>query len=315
VTAPPVFPIIVGCGRSGTTLVRSVLDANPVIAVPPESFFIIDLAKHRDGPFDASAFVDDLLAHDRFAMWPCDHEKVRRAVLLDPPRDFAGAIRRVFAAYAESQGKLRYGDKTPRYVKHLPALAALLPEARFIHVVRDGRDVAPGIVKMRWGPDNLRAAAAYWQHHVELGRRAGRALDPECYLEVSYEQLVVDPQPVIERMCAFVDIPFDDAMLHPEARFDQVIAGVDEPSTHTGLQRPIGVVRDWRRDLTAREVALVEALVGDTLRAAGYELSDDRRVRARASWLRATFMARRTARRVVRPSRGSAGSRQQRADG
>jgi hypothetical protein len=301
--APPVFPIIVGCGRSGTTLVRSVLDANPLIAVPPESFFIIDLAKHRDGPFDASAFVDDLLVHDRFAMWPCDHENVRRAVLLDPPRDFAGAIRRVFAAYAESQGKPRYGDKTPRYVKHLPALAALLPEARFIHVVRDARNVAPGIVEMHWGPGTLRGAAVYWQRHVELGRSAGRALDPDRYLEVSYEQLVVDPRPVIERMCAFVDIPYVDAMLHPEARFERVIAGVAEPSTHTGLQRPISVVRDWRGDLSAREVALIEALVADTLRDAGYELSDDRRVRAWARWLRAMFRARDTARRVLRPSR------------
>ena len=303
IAGPPAFPFIVGCGRSGTTLVRAVLDANPLIAVPPESFFIVDLAKHRDEPFTASAFVDDLLVHDRFAMWPCDHEEVRRAVLLDPPRDFAGAVRRVFAAYAESQGKPRYGDKTPRYVTHLPALAALLPEARFIHVVRDGRDVAPGIVGMRWGPDNLRGAAVYWQRHVERGRSAGRALDPARYLEVSYEELVADPRPVVERICAFVDIPYVDAMLHPEARFDQVIAGVAEPSTHSGLRRPISAVRDWRRDLTGREVALIEALVGDTLRAAGYELSDDRRVRARAGWLRATFRARDTARRLVRRGR------------
>jgi hypothetical protein len=303
------FPIVVGCGRSGTTLVRSVLDANPLIAVPPESFFIMELAKHRDGDFDPSAFVDDLMVHDRFVRWPFDHETVRRAVLRDPPHDFPDAIRRVYATYAETQGKSRYADKTPKYVKHLPTLARLFPEARFIHVVRDGRDVAPAIVSVKWGPDNLRGAAVYWQHHVELGRTAGRGLGPDRYLEVSYERLVSDPQPVVEQLCAFIDLPYAEEMLHPELRFEEVIAGVADPSSHRGLQRPISVVRDWREDLDGRDVALIEALVGDTLVDAGYALSDDARVRARARWLHAKFLARNTARRLMRPARSSRATR------
>jgi hypothetical protein len=90
-------------------------------------------------------------------------------------------------------------------------------------------------------------------------------------------------------------------MLHPEARFGQIMVGEPHPDMHAGLQQPITVgIRDWRSDLDAHDVALIEALAGDTIRSCGFPLSRDVRVRVRARWLRMSFAARKVAHRLGR---------------
>src|SRR3954453_19523164 len=100
----PPFPFIVGCGRSGTTLLRAMLDSHPDMAVPPESYFVGALAPRAGSPpFDAAAFIDDVLGRPRFELWQLDPVAVRAAVLADPTPDFATAVRRVFECYAPPQ--------------------------------------------------------------------------------------------------------------------------------------------------------------------------------------------------------------------
>src|SRR4051812_8879868 len=119
-----IFPFVVGCSRSGTTLVRAMLDAHPLVAVPPESHFA--LAPDVRG-------LRRALSRERwFALWEIEAPDLRGL-------DVADAVRALFAAYAERQGKPRYADKTPHYVSHLPLFAERFPEARFVHVIRDGR--------------------------------------------------------------------------------------------------------------------------------------------------------------------------------
>ncbi|MEY2403147.1 MAG: hypothetical protein QOD38_698, partial [Acidimicrobiaceae bacterium] len=259
---------------------------------------------HAGPQFDAAAFAEDVIAHPKVASWSLDPEVIRAALVTDPAPDYADAVRRVFAAYAEAHGKPRYGDKTPRYVLSLPLLATLFPEARFVHIIRDGRDVAPSLMKAHWGPATITRAALNWQQQVEQGRTDGRALGPSRYLEIRYEELVADPQPIVEELCNFLDLPFAPEMLRPEARFERVMAGEPNPHLHTGLERPITVgLRDWRTDLEGRDIAAIESLVGDTLRSTGYELSNDARVRARSWWLRLSHAVRRVTRRLVRAVR------------
>ena len=229
-------------------------------------------------------------------------------MLDDPPRNYADAVRRVFAAYASAQGKSRYADKTPGYARELDTLAALLPEARFVHLVRDGRDVAPAIAAAPWGPKRLGDTALTWQRTVNAGRAAGLRLGRDRYHEVSYEQLVSDAATTLARLCAFIDVPFDPAMLQPESRAERMVAGFRAFGPHTSLRRPITQgLRDWRCDLADRDVALIETMVGDTLVAAGYELrfstaSIASRVRGKAarimSWRRRQTS--RTRRRMAR---------------
>jgi hypothetical protein len=141
------FPFFVGVARSGTTLLRAMVDAHPEVTIPPESWFITELASRRrryetPDDFDVERFGTDLLAHHWFARWGVDADDLYAALRERAPGDYASAIRTVFAHWAARQGKSRYGDKTPGYTTELVLLAAMFPEARVVHLIRDGRDVA-----------------------------------------------------------------------------------------------------------------------------------------------------------------------------
>src|SRR4051794_26330508 len=113
-SALPPFPVIVGCIRSGTTLLRSMLEQNPAMAIPPESDFIARLhARFGAGSIDSDEFADALLRLERIASWDLHEEDLRQRLAAAAPFDFTGAVRAVHACYAAAQGKPRYGHKTP----------------------------------------------------------------------------------------------------------------------------------------------------------------------------------------------------------
>ena len=132
------FPFVVACSRSGTTLLRAMLDSHPELAIPPESHFLAALLRE---PLTPSEFLSFLETHERFIAWDLPIEDVRQAFLDDGVSDKASAVRALYASYARRQGKPRWGDKTPGYVRRIRELSELLPEAKFIHLIRDGRDV------------------------------------------------------------------------------------------------------------------------------------------------------------------------------
>lgn len=305
------FPFFVGCGRSGTTLVRAMFDSHPDMAVVYESFFVSRLLRSRaryEGPegFAADRFAADLAAHFAFETLGMSEPEVADA-LAPPPADTAGAIRRVYGRYAEGQGKERYADKTPMYVQVIPTLAAGLPEARFVHIIRDGRDVALGYMHAPWGPMRLADASLYWKRNVDRGRTAGARLGPQRYREVRYEQLIDEPEPVLRELCDFLELAFDPAMLRYYERSNEVLSTINNPQYHRGLSMPITKgMRDWRAQMGEGDVAVFEALAGDTLAAAGYERRHDPpagRVRVAAAMGRGRVEAARLGHRVVKDSR------------
>src|SRR3954453_9696667 len=194
----PIFPFVVGCSRSGTTLLRAFLDAHPLLAVPSESHFAL-------AP-DSRTVRRALRRDPWFGLWGIETPGLRGL-------DAADAVRALFAAYAAAQGKPRYADKTPHYVSHLPALAARFAEARFVHVVRDGRDVAQSLLEVPWGPDTVQEAAAVWRRRVLEGRAAAPDLGAGRYREVRYEARVADPEAELRGLAAWLELPYDAAML------------------------------------------------------------------------------------------------------
>jgi hypothetical protein len=270
-----VFPFVVGCPRSGTTLLRAMLDSHPSLAIPGESHFIPELwdrfgAKHwtkRRGRKLQKA----LLANERIRKWGLTQEDVAAAI--EGTSLFPDAMRGLYAAYARSRGKARYGDKTPDYVDHIPVLAAIFPEARFVHLIRDGRDVALSLVDVDFGPKKLPQAALFWATKVRNGRRAGESLGDRRYRELRYEDLVREPETVLRDMCVFIELEFDPAMLRYPARSEEVVSAALAPEAHSRIaEPPTEGVRDWRRDLPPAEAAELSALVGDLLRELGYEV-------------------------------------------
>ena len=178
--------ILLGVRRSGTTLLRVMLDRNAELAVPDESYFVPQLARRHRGVVDVDAFVDDLRRLPTLVEWKLSPDDV--AQRLRPGMTTGAAIAAVFETYANGRGKARWGDKTPLYMQYLPLLERLFPDARFVHLVRDGRDAAlsflavpAGIMTEGWGyPRDAAGFACQWASEVRdaraLGERVGDAL-------------------------------------------------------------------------------------------------------------------------------------------
>jgi hypothetical protein len=308
----PPFVFIVGRGRSGTTLLRAQLDSHPAIAVAQESHFLAALCDRRRryetaGGLAVGAFVRDLSAHRSFFRLGMPAEEIS-AMLSDPlPGSVSDAIRRIYASYASRRGKPRYGDKTPNNVVHIELLAGLFPEARFVHVIRDGRDATLSYLDVDFGPSTVAESAVYWRRFVEDGRRAGEVIGPHRYREVRYESLVVEPVRELRILCEFLELPYDDAMLRYPDRAAELVGKVH----HNLALPPTSGMRDWRRDMSREDIALFEALAGGLLDELGYERAFPRttvsdRIRARRAWL--GIQAARVARRTSSGRNGAVGA-------
>ena len=270
--APPL--IVLGVRRSGTTLLRVMLDRNPELAVPDESYFVPQLARRHRGRVDPAAFVDDLRRLPTLVEWGLSPDAV--AARLREGMSRGEAIAAVFAAYAAERGKTRWGDKTPLYMQYLPLLERLFPEAAYVHLVRDGRDAATsflevpaGIMTAGWGhPRDAAGFAAQWAIEVRGARALGRRVG-ERYIEVRYEELVASPGEELRRICAFAGLEYDDAMLGYVGQTDSA-----RKEHQRRLDEPPRVgVRDWRTEMPPEDVAAFESVAGDLLGDLGYDVS------------------------------------------
>lgn len=271
---PVVYPVplLVGCRRSGTTLLRVMFDANPQLAVPLEAYFPIRPRASwldADGTLDAGRALARLRQTGWFVKLRLSDEALDAVAADEAIATYPDLLRALYRAYAQAQGKPRYGDKTPRHVIYLPELAQMFPEARFVHIVRDGRDVALSLLDVDKEMPDLRAAARFWRDRVTKAREDGRALGEDRYVEVRYEDLLDDTEGELRRLCAVVDLPYDDAMLRYYERIPDMVIGTGE---HRKLSKPpTKGLRDWRTVLSPSDVAAFDAIAGDTLEAFGYE--------------------------------------------
>jgi len=222
--APPV--IVLGVGRSGTTLLRVMLDRSSEIAIPYESFFVTPLAHRHGSRPNLDDFLDDLGRFYQLYEWGISLDDVRPK--LREGMTTGEAIAAVFEVYAEHEGKPRWGDKTPLYMQHLPLLERLFPDALWVHLVRDGRDAAlsflsvpRGIMTEGWGhPKDAAGFARLWRTEIESARALGRRVGPDRYLELRYEDLVRDPAAELARVCTFAGLQFEADMLDYVGRSD-----------------------------------------------------------------------------------------------
>jgi LPS sulfotransferase NodH len=285
--------VVLGVSRSGTTLLRVVLDRSPGIAIPDESFFVPLLARRHRRTIDAERFLDDVARIPTVRAWGLRVDDVRPRVRSGMPT--GDAIAAIFEAYAERHGKPRWGDKTPMYMRHLPLLEHLFPEAQYVHLVRDGRDAALSFLEMPEGtftrtwahPTTPAQFACLWRKEVSAARTLGRRVGGARYHEVRYEDLVVDPTAVVATICSFAEIPFEPEMLAYAGTVDVS----DKPHQLRLRRPPTPGVRSWREDMSASDVAAFEAVAGDLLEELGYEVTSSRSS-VRASTARTWYDAR-----------------------
>jgi hypothetical protein len=275
VTATPGGPpvLVLGVRRSGTTLLRVMLDRHSELAVPDESYFVPQLADRHLRHVDPDEFVDDLRRIDTLAEWNVPLDKVRARLTDRMP--IGPAIATVYAVYAHERGKARWGDKTPMYMQNLRLLERLFPDALFLHLIRDGRDAAMSFLSMPKGlmtetwmlPRNVADFASQWRAEVKAARRLGRRVGNRRYLEVRYEDLVTDVDSVLRRISEFAGLPYEPTMADYAGNVD-----VSAKPHQQSLRRPpTAGLRDWRLQMSREDVAVFAGVAGDLLAELGYE--------------------------------------------
>ena len=269
--APPV--IVLGVGRSGTTLLRVMLDRSSELAIPYETFFVPQLA-HRHGKRPRlDDFLDDLGRLRTLYDWGITPDDVRPR--LREGMTTSEAITAIFETYAERQGKTRWGDKTPLYMQQLPLLERLFPDAVWIHLVRDGRDAALSFLELPEGfsgktwaqPRTAAQFAARWRTEILAARKLGRHAG-ERYLELRYEDLVAEPERELRGVCEHASLTWEAGMLDHTRISDTA----HMPEHRNLAQPPTPGLRDWSSQMSREDALAFEEVAGDVLRGAGYEL-------------------------------------------
>jgi hypothetical protein len=246
------------------------LNAHPEVAVPPESRFVVELYKGSD-VVDATRLLAALAGHKRFEAWDLPIGAVREELGPAASVEYADMMRAAYRAYARVHGKRRWGDKTPRYVEHLPFLSKLFPDARFIHLVRDGRNVALSYADVPFGPKTVAKAARLWAERVASGVANGRDLGSDRYMEIRYEDMVQDAKGQAKELCDFLELPFDPGMLdYTERARDAILPRATRYNPHVA-EAPRAHVRTWEKDMPESHIEIFEAVAGPVLDRLGYE--------------------------------------------
>jgi hypothetical protein len=246
------------------------LNAHHAVAVPPESRFIVELWDGRR-EVDVDVLLNRLAAHKRFEAWDLPIDAVRQEMAAAKgTAEYQRVIEAAFRAYARVNGKTRWGDKTPRYVEHIPFISDLWPDSKFIHLIRDGRNVALSYGQVPFGPKNVAQAARLWAERVAKGCADGRALPPGRYIELRYEDLVEDAAGEAKDLAKFLELDFDPGMLdYTERARGAVLKRATQFNPH--VTEPPTQTRSWTTEMQPEHVAIFEAVAGEVLDDLGYE--------------------------------------------
>lgn len=282
------YLFIVGCPRSGTTMLERMVNAHSQIAIIHETHWIARFFRKRTGltreGMVTPKLVRRLSEYHRFKYLTVERKELLDLVANSEPMTYAAFVSRIFDRYGRREGKPLVGDKTTGdYVRNIPLLHGLWPETRFVHLVRDGRNVCLSMLNWPkahraagrwdiWAEDPVATTALWWGWHVRAGIEGGRSIGPAGCHEIHFESLVERPRQEIAALCAFLDVPFQDAMLafhEGRARTDPGL------SPNQAWLPPTPGLRDWRTQMQSSDVEMFEALAGDLLSDLGYPRAFD----------------------------------------
>lgn len=263
--------IIVSSGRSGSTLVRAIINQHPTVCVPPESHVLGPVTKTFKSMyrFLTWEYVVRLvisrfqIQFPGFGFWELDLFKFYSIALNLPQeqRSLAKLIDIFYMYYANNKKPeaTRWGDKSIGNALYLPLIGELYPDAQYIHIIRDGRDVSASLVTADTTPvSDIGRAANYWIKSVTRARLFGARLDDTRYLEIFYEDLVRRPEPVVQRLYDFLDLDYSPDALQFWRNVDSL--GDANREIHKNLKNPISEdsIGKWRRQLGQEEQSVLQ---------------------------------------------------------
>ena len=283
------FLFAFGVPRSGTTLLQRMLNSHPELAVANDSHFIpraleltdkslIDLAKAGQPIPLTPELANQLHTYHRFYRLGISDEEFK--TIREQSTTYQQLVAGLYDCFAKHQGKSLSGEKTPDYLRRMSLLHGLFPNAKLIHLVRDGRNVAlsllqwatpkkgPGRIAL-WEKSPIAVSAMWWRWMVMESRDQAAAIDPACQMEISYENLVSNPEEKMREACKFLGFDFSQQMVDYHKGKSKPKKGM---SAKKAWLSPQAGLRDFRTAMAPEQQELFEALAGDALEAFGYPL-------------------------------------------
>ena len=273
------FPfLIIGSLRSVNTLLRSLLSGNSDNSLPPESYRIpfaikkFHIFNNRDWEDIVSQVLKEFEDCKEFYTWEIDITDAQKRLenIADSKRTLSNIFDELFCTYTEkhSPGSKIWGDKTPMNTLYLDWIGTVFPRSKFIHIIRDGRDVASSYLKME-RYDTILEAANRWINSIESAQSFGSKIK-ENYIEIRYEELVTKPEEVIKDTCDFLDIDYDSKMLDHTKQVKKL--GDTDKEHHSNLSKPISSdsVGKWRNNLSESDQESITKLLHKHLQRLGY---------------------------------------------
>jgi len=267
-----------GMERSGTTLLSMMVGAHSQIAVPLATTGMwvdfagcLDAFNQLSSREDVVRLVDAIRTHPRIVLWDA---ALDRDALLDnlPLGDYGAIVTRFHAEYARAKGKPHWANVDIATFDQMDVVNAWFPDARFLHIIRDGRDVALSHQTMPYGAGNIAECAAAWANRTTTSAKMGRILGGRRYMTIRFEDLVLNPRRSLEGICGFLGVAFDESML----RYGEMVEGKipeDRRWLWPAITRPPqeSKVGQWRKQMTRSQRIVFEGVANKALKAWGYE--------------------------------------------
>lgn len=292
----PVF--VLGCPRSGTTVLYHMLLSAGGFAIYRSESNVFNLLVPRfrgmRSTSDWEELLDVWLRSKLFRVSGLDASEIS-AKIMGECRNGGDFLRIVMQEIARQQGVPRWADCTPEHLLYMKEIKRQIPDALFVHIIRDGRDVALSYAKQGWShplpwdrEDRLGVAGLYWEWLVRKGREHGKGLGAD-YTEARFEDLIAKPKETLSRLGLFIDHDLDYERIRRAG-----IGSVSEPnSSFAGeSEGAFNPVARWKTKMTPQQVASFEELVGDFLVELGYGALLEARhgTTLRAARMRATYL-------------------------
>lgn len=275
----PIF--IVGSGRCGTTLLRRILQASPKVHIPPENWALggcISDFQYYSWLMSWKAIVHLYLgrhigANHRWFASPPSNLQQRLLSIAEPKRSLAHLIAECYTYHGERQKAqfTRWGDKNPLNINHMNPILEVFPDARFIHMIRDGVDVVHSWSKLEKYKGNVTDPARRWTDAITKGKAFSHH-NPEALLEVRYERFVRNPSIMTREIFRFIDLEYDEEVLTREAHFREMRQAHEIEHYKKAFKdispRNIG---KGRKTLTSKQAKRLGPMMNDVLTDLGYE--------------------------------------------
>ncbi|MBU3071676.1 sulfotransferase [Aestuariicella sp. G3-2] len=258
----PVF--IGGCGRSGTTMLASLLGAVEGAVVTPESQFKIDYLYDERNTLNYKNLW-------RLKTWDLSIDRFKELARTSASKQLAlESLVREYSFQHSGSVPCYWIDHTPDNIRYVDLLLENFKVAKFINIVRDGRAVASSMMRLKWGADTIYEASEWWRERVALGFAAEHAF-PDRVMTVSYEKILNNPEGELRRLCEFIGIKYTAKMLQgtgfrmPDYRREQHLLVGSPPDSSR--------IEAWKSELMHSEIEIFETISSQYLKALGYQLS------------------------------------------